>query len=81
MSLAVQGHSGWYLTVKDTVREYDEASRPEVPASQAIRHCLDRLFADDTRSHHDEVVPGLSFEELIGALLLARDLAQDDRGE
>jgi hypothetical protein len=49
-----------------------------VPASQAIGNALGQLFADEKRSIHEEVVPGLTFEELIGALLMGRDLAEED---
>jgi hypothetical protein len=63
--------------MKDCDRRFLEEGRPEVPATQAVDHCLDCLFSDNKRSIHDEVVKGLSFEELIGALLLSRDLAED----
>jgi hypothetical protein len=46
----------------------------------ALSFCLDRLFADETHHLGDEVVQGLSFEELIGALLQGRDLAEKEEG-
>lgn len=59
--------------MKDHLREYYEAFRPTVSLEQALNHCLDRLFADRKFSAEDEVVARLTFEELIGALLMCKD--------
>lgn len=67
--------------MKDFTRETLEAGRPTVEAEQAVAFCLDGLYADRSKRTVDQVVPGLTFEELIGALLLARDAirrAQED---
>ena len=50
-----------------------ESSRPKESALTTIEHCLRRLYADTKTDTNQLVVEGLSFEELIGALLLARD--------
>lgn len=44
----------------------------------AINFCLDRLYRDSKKRTTDLVCDGCDYEELIGALLLARDaIAQD----
>ena len=61
--------------MKDFTREELELSGSalrDVP-DDAIDFCLDQLFEDQTKSFQDDVCPGLSFEELIGALLKARE--------
>jgi hypothetical protein len=50
-----------------------EANRPQVSTTEAINHCLNSLFKDNEKSMEDLVCIDLTFEELIGALLLARD--------
>lgn len=56
-----------------------EAVRPNlVTASQAIDFVLERLYKDQTVSVTDEIAVNLTFEELIGALLLARDVIKGD---
>ena len=53
-----------YLTKEDF-----EYSEPEEPLSVIIEFCLKKLYADETREACEEVVRGLTFEELIGALV------------
>ena len=59
--------------MKDYSKVDLERTRPSVPLQQAIRFCLHRLYADKTKRVTDEVAGGLTYEELIGALLLAQD--------
>ena len=47
--------------------------RPRLSAADAVDFCLHKLFTDDTKFIGEDVVDGLTFEELIGALLLAMD--------
>jgi hypothetical protein len=47
--------------------------RPKVGAEKAIGYCLRCLIDDKIHGISDEVSPDLSYEELIGALLIARD--------
>ena len=66
--------------MKDFTREQLEAHRPSLEPSEAIEFVLETLYKDDTRTVSEDVVRGLSFEELIGALLLARDdIDSEDR--
>ena len=59
--------------MRDFNREEMKASRPTVDARTAIEHCLEQLFADQDHYTDNEVVEALTFEELIGALLLGLD--------
>jgi len=52
---------------------------PELGTEEAISFCLDRLYEDNTHDIREEIVVGLSFEELIGALLSARNDILHDR--
>ena len=59
--------------MKDYTQEALEDSRPSAHALEAIDHCLNQLYKDKVCTVTQLVVYGLTFEELIGALLLARD--------
>ena len=59
--------------MKDCSKAELEAARPKISRQQAINHCLCRLYADKKHSIRDELCTNLTYEELIGALLLARD--------
>ncbi len=61
--------------MKDISREVIESSRPSVDAYHAIDFCLEQLFGDKHRQMGDKVAGVCTYEELIGALLQARDLA------
>jgi hypothetical protein len=71
----------FFWEMKDCPQKSLELGRPDVPPLVSINHALGQLFADRDRSIHDEVVKGLSYLELIGALLHARDLAESDEAE
>jgi hypothetical protein len=43
--------------------------------AEAVDFCLRQLYCDRRHCIDEEVVAGLTFEELIGALLLSRDTA------
>ena len=62
--------------MKDVERKSLESSSPRGSALQAINHCLSCLYRDDKHGVSDKVVENLTFEELINALLMARDLAE-----
>lgn len=64
--------------MKDS-RESLESSRPKKDVDDCVDFCLNRLFDDNVHSAEDEVVKGLTFEELIGALLLAKDSLEEGR--
>jgi hypothetical protein len=61
--------------MEDISREALEASRPTIDPTATISFCLDQLYRSRERRLKDPVTPdmALTFEELIGALLLARD--------
>lgn len=58
-------------------REMLEKSRPQIDAVEAVQFCLDRLFASQSKGLTDNVCEQLTYEELIGALLLAMDRLLD----
>jgi len=59
--------------MKDYNKESLESSRPTLDAETCIRHVLECLYADTTRDTDEEIVKSLTFEELIGTLLEAKD--------
>lgn len=59
--------------MKDYSREGLESSRPSVGALDAVNFCLECLYKDEEKTLNDFVAWGMSFEELVGALLVARD--------
>lgn len=63
--------------MKDYNQESLESSRPDVSASEAIEFVLGQLYRDRRHAIEDEVSPRLTYEELIGALLLAQDLTRE----
>ena len=64
--------------MNDITQKSAEDSRPDAPAIQTISYCLDQIYADQAHKFSDYVVEGLTFEELIGALLQGRDLAEQE---
>ena len=52
-----------------------ESGRPSIDASEAVDFCLTQLYSDREHTLDDEVCHNLTYEELIGALLLALDIA------
>ena len=63
--------------MKNATRQELESGRPDISAAEAVGFCLQRLYQDRQHILTEEFVRGLSFEELIGALLLARDAIKD----
>ena len=59
--------------MKDCDQASLEERRPTITALEGINFCLKRLYEDKTKRIGEEVVANLTFEELIGVLLLARD--------
>lgn len=60
--------------MKGISREVLEAYRPTgIISIDAIEFCLERLYADKAHAVTDEIARHLTYEEVIGALLLARD--------
>jgi hypothetical protein len=63
--------------MKDFTQHELENSRPSIDTLEAIEFCLNKLYEDNTKLTSDYIVHNLLFEELIGALLLARDELKD----
>lgn len=59
--------------MKDYTQVELEESRPLVSERQAVMFCLQQLYADREHTLSDYVVDSLTYEELIGTLLLVRD--------
>jgi len=59
--------------MKDKSQTELESTRPRNTALETVEFSLSRLYADKTACIGDEIVDRLTFEELIGALLMARD--------
>ena len=59
--------------MRDFGKEQLEVSRPEWSALDTLNFCLNKLYADKQHNVSDSVCTGMSYEELIGCLLLARD--------
>jgi len=57
-----------------------ESGRPKIDAAEAVGFCLTQLYRDREHTLDEEVCHNLTYEELIGALLLARDIANKEDG-
>ena len=62
--------------MKDVTKRNAESGRPSASTLTAVSYCLKKLYADQNKSVRDLVAVDLTYEELIGALLRARDLAE-----
>lgn len=47
-------------------------------ALHRVRFCLEQLYADEEHNTSDDVVDGLTFEELLGALISAQNRLEED---
>jgi hypothetical protein len=59
--------------MKDISVDIIESGRPPGEAEDLINSCLQALYEDKEKEFQSPVVKNLSFEELIGTLLKARD--------
>ncbi len=64
--------------MRNESQEVLESSRPNMCADESIDFVLERLYKDKEHNIEDEIVNKLTFEELIGTLLLAKDLIQEE---
>ena len=69
------------MNLKGYSREALEENRPSISAAHGIAFCLERLYEDNAHSIDEEVVRGLTYEELIGSLLLSRDAQTEEYGD
>ena len=56
-----------------TKKELTGYVRPRQGMGHCVEFCLGRLFSDTKHCISEEVVDGLTFEEIIGALLTVQD--------
>jgi hypothetical protein len=54
-----------------------ESTRPDSPLEETLSYCLKQFYADCAHEVTEEFIHGLSFEEVIGTLLQARDLLEE----
>ena len=63
------------------MKDFTEAELTEGRPKESLETCIDRclfqLFNDKNKVVQDDVVTGLTFEELIGTLLLTKDLIKE----
>jgi len=59
--------------MKDYTREQIFDGRPKIEPKKAIKFCIEQLIKDDEKEITDSLVYCLTYEELLGALLLAKD--------
>jgi hypothetical protein len=57
--------------MKGYTREDFEDHLPHQPALEAVRYCLEQLYADKHKDIHDVCAGHLKYEDLIGTLRLA----------
>lgn len=62
--------------MKDFTEEQYSADRPDVDICDGLNFCLEQLFNDKEHGRDDEIVHSLTFEELIGVLLKAKDIIE-----
>ena len=63
--------------LKDFTKRELNDSRPEKTLKEVVDFCLKKIYEDKKHKISDEVSPGLTYEELIGALLLAQDTEKE----
>lgn len=59
--------------MRDYSQEELESSRPNEDALHCVEFCLEQLFKDRTKRTEQVVAGVCTYEELIGALLAAKD--------
>lgn len=66
------------IFMKGASKEILEEGRPNYSAGHCINFALNKLYDDKTKRPTEEAVKNLTYEEIIGALLLARDAIESD---
>lgn len=62
--------------MKDYTKEelsLDERQRPDKEGIELLHFCLEMLYKDNTKNISNTIVNSLTYEELIGALLVAKE--------
>ena len=65
--------------MKDFTQSDLEETRPDSPLEETLAYCLKQLYADRQHVVTEEFIHGLTYEELIGTLLQARDMCDELR--
>ena len=60
--------------MKDATQQALEACRPTATPLEGVQYCLKKLYEDSQHKCLDKICPDLTYEEVIGVLLQARDL-------
>lgn len=68
---------GDMIDMKDYSKESLERSRPSHSALECVNFCLNCLYEDKNLTISDTVGDMMTLEELIGALLQARDVLEE----
>ena len=67
--------------MKNVSKEVLLSSRPNLSAKEAVDYCLERLFCELNKTTADYLADKLTYEELIGALLLSSDFIYARRND
>lgn len=66
--------------MRDYTQRQHEAGRSDEPVEDSIDYCLQQLFADQTHSAKDTCAGTMTYEQLIKALLAARQQIAHAKG-
>lgn len=62
-----------------TKEEYEKVPDESIfDIIEHINYCLDRLFDDKTKTHNDNVVDDLTYEEIIGVLQQSKNYLKNE---
>jgi len=65
--------------LKDHNEKWLRDRRPSIDVDEAVNYCLQALFDDKEHCFKECFASYITFEELIGALLLMEDRLKEDR--
>jgi len=63
--------------MKDKSKQAFETTRPDWDSKAAIQYCLTKMYKNQKKKTGDKIVKGLTYEDIIGALLLGRDAVEE----
>ena len=63
--------------MKDNSKQDFETTRPDKNTVSAIQGCLNKFYKNKKKSRFDKICKGVTYEDVIGALLLGRDAAKE----
>jgi len=62
--------------MKENSQQRFEACKPKIPLDQALDFCLSRLYNDLKHSLNEDIWNDCTYAEVIGTLLLAKDMVE-----